>query len=443
MLIVGGLPAHGQEPAQSKCPSAQHWDNGMQMCMPSVGTTKTNEGDESPSSRGAPTSPTAKPTAAPPASSCPSGQQWDPSMNMCMPGKDSSKSAVMFHLNQFMVYSSTSGPRGQSRLTGPGMWMLMYDNNLSPTNRLHIDVMGSPEQLTVGDRGTPQLLQTENIDAMHAHDTIMAFEFRDVVALGGDDKQQLTFLFAPRGEAAIGPVPFMHRQSAEGNPDAPLGHGLQDGFHDASTVFGVEYQSARTTIEATGFSGQDISWPFPLHSPDSYGLRVSQGIDDHVSVGASYADALVPTDAGGAERNRFLSAWLTTSNAIDDDTLKSSFIWGQGRAGHDAALNSFLAEAVYQSGRNAFYGRAEILQITPEQLAITHGPTNAKWVKALTVGYERTLFEDEDISLRVGGSYTKDFVPAEFRPDYGSDPRGVKVYLRLKLDGWPRMAEVM
>src|SRR5665213_3628199 len=201
MLVVGGLPARGQAPAPSKCLPAQHWDNGMQMCMPSADTAKTNQG--------AATAPTAKPTAVPPASSCPSGQRWDPSMNMCMPGKDSSKAALMFHANQFMVYSSTSGPRGQSRLTGPGMWMLMYDNDLSSTNHLHINVMGSPEQLTVGDRGTPQLLQTENIDAMHAHDTIMALEVRDVVALGDDNKQALTFLFAPRGEAAIGPVPFM------------------------------------------------------------------------------------------------------------------------------------------------------------------------------------------------------------------------------------------
>lgn len=434
MLIVGGLPAHGQAPAQTKCLPAQHWDKGMQMCMPGAGTAKTNESDQPSSNPGAATSPTAKPTAAPPASSCPSGRQWDPSMSMCMPGKDSSKAALMFHLNQFMVYSSTSGPRGQSRLTGPGMWMLMYDNDLSSTNHLQIDVMGSPEQLTVGDKGTPQLLQTENIDAMHAHDTIMAFEFRDVVALGGDDKQQLTFLFAPRGEAAIGPVPFMHRESAEGNPDAPLGHGLQDGFHDASTVFGVEYQFARTTFEATGFSGQDISWPVPLHSPDSYGLRVNQGIDDHLSVGASYADALLPNDAGGLEHNRFISAWLTTSHVIDGNTLKSSFIWGQGRAGHDAALNSFLAEAVYQRGKNALYGRAEILQITPAQLAITHGPTDAKWVEALTIGYERTLLEKDDVSLHAGGSYTQDFVPAQFRPEYGSDPRGLKVYLRLKFD---------
>lgn len=37
--------------------------------------------------------------------------------------------------------------------------------------------MGSAEQVTVRKIGTPQLLQSENLDAMYAHDTIMALEF--------------------------------------------------------------------------------------------------------------------------------------------------------------------------------------------------------------------------------------------------------------------------
>jgi hypothetical protein len=342
----------------------------------------------------------------------------------------------MFQLNQFMVYSNTSGPRGQSRLTGPGLFMLMYDTELSRQNQFRIDLMGSPEQLTVGDRGTPQLLQTDHLDNMHAHDTIMALEFRDVVSLGADDRQKMTFLFAPRGEAAIGPVPFMHRESAAGNPDAPLGHALQDGFHDASTVLGIEYQNGATTLEATAFSGQNITWPFPMHRPDSYGLRVNQSLGDHVSVGASYADAVLPLDAGGAEHNRFISAWLTTSRQVHGDSLKSAFIWGQGRAGHGAALNSFLEEGLYKHGSNQFYGRAELLQLSPDQLSIVpaNGVTDAKWVEALTVGYERTVAERGQLSLYVGGSYTKDFIPSGFQPAYGSDPGGVKVYLRIAFD---------
>jgi hypothetical protein len=424
--------------AGPRCPLVQHWDPETRMCMANGVTVQGMETDGVRLPRQDAATPlNSFPGKALPAStSCPSGQSRDPSMGMCMPGQAKPKTSLMFQLNQFMIYSNTSGPRGQARLTGPGLFMLMYDTELSPKNHFRIDVMGSPERLTVGDRGTPQLLQTDHLDNMHPHDTIMALEFRDVVSLGVNDRQKLTFLFAPRGEAAIGPVPFMHRESAEANPDAPLGHGLQDGFHDASSVLGIEYKNGPTTLEATAFSGQNITWPFPMHRPDSYGLRVNQSLGDHVGVGASYADALLSLDAGGAEHNRFISAWLTTSHQFHGDSLKSAFIWGQGRAGHGVALNSFLEEGLYKHRRNYFYGRAELLQLSPDQLAIvpTNGVADAKWVEAFTVGYERTLVEQGQLYLFVGASYTKDFVPAGFQRAYGSDPNGIKVYLRLSFD---------
>jgi hypothetical protein len=69
-------------------------------------------------------------------------------MGTGMPGQAKAKTSLMFQLNQFMVYSNTSGPRGQARLTSPGLFMLMYDTELSSINRFRIDLMGSPERLT-------------------------------------------------------------------------------------------------------------------------------------------------------------------------------------------------------------------------------------------------------------------------------------------------------
>ena len=381
--------------------------------------------------------------AAPPL--CPADHPFDPSMNMCMADSIKHMPALTFSLNQYAVYSTTSGPRGRSRVTGPGVGMLMYNQALSPRNTLRVNVMATAEQLTVGDKGTPQLFQTENIDNMHPHDYLMALEFRDVIKLGAGGDQELTFLFAPRGAAATGPVPFMHRASAEGNPDAPLGHNLQDGFHDVSTVLGISYRNAGTTVEATGFSGHAISWPFPLHKVDSYSVRVTHKIDNHVLIGVSYADVLSPDDAGGAEHEKFITGWLATNHKLSGATLKSSFIWGQARAGPDAALNSFLVEAVYQRGMNKIFGRGEFLQITPGQLDLVplDGSTDAKWVAAVTLGYERTLVEKGPFSLFFGGSFTRDFAPVKFRPDYGSAPRGAKFYFRVKIDTSSTMQDGM
>ena len=351
----------------------------------------------------------------------------------------------MVRINQFMVGSTTSGLRGQSRVTGPGSLMLMYENDLSPRNTLRIDLMGSAEQATVGKIGTPQLLQSENLDAMHAHDTIMALEFRDTVKLGTSKNQKLTFLFAPRGAAAVGPVPYMHRPSAEGNPDSPLGHNLQDGFHDVSTVFGVGLRSRRTFIEATRFSGKAVKWPLPLHHSDSFGVRVTQGIDNHSDVGASYADVLTPDDTGGAQHERFVSAWLASNYKTSGGILKSALIWGQLRSSGHAPQNSFLAEAVFQRRFDNIFGRAEILQITPEQLSLIQftGSERMRWVEAVTLGYERALLKRGSFSLFAGGSLTKDFVPRSFERDYGSRLGGAKIFLRLKFDNARGMMDGM
>ena len=90
-----------------------------------------------------------------------------------------------------------------------------------------------------------------------------------------------------------------------------------------------------------------------------------------------------------------------------------------------------------QAGKNNFYGRAETLQITPNQLELltSNGAEGARWVEAFTLGYERTLFTRNGLSLFGVGSYTNDVVPTAFRPGYGSDPAGAKLYMRIKYMG--------
>jgi hypothetical protein len=189
-------------------------------------------------------------------------------------------------------------------------------------------------------------------------------------------------------------------------------------------------------VEVTAFSGQGVTWPFPLHRLDSYALRLNQDINDQVGVGASYVDTLSASDTGG-QHTRIASGWLTTSHRIREDTLKTSFVWGRLLPGGGAAANSFLEEAVYQHGRNKLFGRAEALQLAPEQLdlATADRPGDPRWVEAFTLGYERTLWEKDHVAIFGGGSYTQDFVPSGLRAAYGPDPHGAKLYLRLKING--------
>ena len=68
---------------------------------------------------------------------CAHGQHWDADMAMCMGGDGRAVATLvgptlMLHVNQFAVASTTSGPRGLSRVTGPGTWMLMLDAPIMP-----------------------------------------------------------------------------------------------------------------------------------------------------------------------------------------------------------------------------------------------------------------------------------------------------------------------
>lgn len=89
-----------------QCPAAQHFDPGMGMCMPNA---QPNQAVSPASKR---TSPKSKPVSAPSAAPHPA-----PSMNMPMSDDAKSNNGPMVRLNQFMLYSHTSGPRGQSRVT--------------------------------------------------------------------------------------------------------------------------------------------------------------------------------------------------------------------------------------------------------------------------------------------------------------------------------------
>ena len=80
------------------------------------------------------------------------------------------------------------------------------------------------------------------------------------------------------------------------------------------------------------------------------------------------------------------------------------------------------------------FGRAELLQVTPDQLSLTGADSSApRWIGAMTVGYERALLRKGPVSLFAGGSVTRDFVPSAFALDYGQRPRGAKIFLRIKV----------
>lgn len=407
----------------NNCKASEHWDQAMKMCMPN-----TAGGPEE----------------------CGPDEYWDEAMQMCMPN---GKTSLSFHANQFLVGLTGSGPRGRTAFSAPNMFMLTFQQRISACDSVRVEWMGTTDKWTTPTKGTPLLLQTGEsnkngvpfIDAQHPHSSpIMGLTFAVVHCMGKMGDDSFTLSFSPRGEATAGPLAFMHRPSAEGNPNAPLSHHLQDVFHIMSTVLAAKLEIGKWSIEGSMFSGREPSPTevnLDMHPFDSYGLRLARKITPNVTVGVSAASVLeqhriapdqIPEDA---QRSTLIAAWVSTQNKLKSGTLKTSTIFGQAREDKEQ-LNSFLEEMSYKFGKleqNNVFSRFEILQRTPDQLQINMigDAKKAEWVKALTLGYERSIGSKKGASVFAGGSLTKAFVPTAFKATYGGNPLSAEVHLRI------------
>jgi hypothetical protein len=83
---------------------------------------------------------------------------------------------------------------------------------------------------------------------------------------------------------------------------------------------------------------------------------------------------------------------------------------------------------------NTFFGRAELLQKSADDLALSAFPADQKFnVGSASLGYIRELVRGRDVTLGFGASGTVSFVPNALEATYGSrTPVGAMVFLRLR-----------
>jgi hypothetical protein len=468
--LLAGVPAVAQE-----CPPKEHWDAHQKKCVPD--NCKPGEIWYPPHGMCMPApvpSPTPAPTCTPMGNDptrCCADEVWNPDHGMCMPKEDpgnpapSPRTNLHLHFNAFAVGSTTSGPRGRDAISSPNMVMATLDHKFGERHTVRVNFMGSAELWTSPRDGFPLIFQTGEanaegkpyVDAQHPHSSpVMGLTFDDMMALGKDRDKKLTIYFGPRGEAA-GPAAFMHRESAAGNSNAPLGHHVaQDVRHIVSTPIGVRFESGTTRVDGTIFSGvepQPAKVNLDVHRPDSYAISVSRCVAPGLDVGLAYANVLAihhdvatalaaapgyeePDHPAGPVREQSFTAWAATSHELGGGTLSTTTILGRvlDRSEH-RTLNSLLAEAAYELQKNRFYGRLEVVERTPGQLEISivdESLPAKKAVLAATVGYERKLLDRNGLQLYGGAAYTKSYAPAEFRKAYGGNPNTLQVQFRLE-----------
>jgi hypothetical protein len=371
--------------------------------------------------------------------SCGDQERWDAAMSMCMPLANSNQAQILLsgQFNAFGVFSVLQGPRGVDQFAAPNMFMVAAGKTLAPHHFVNLEFMGTTELWTYPDRGYPELLQigeersdgSPYLDAQHPHSSpIMGLTLSDTIGLGSSNSLRLSF--APRGQSTDGPIPYMHRESARDNPDAPLGHHVgQDVGHISSTVLGLQLDLGSFIIESSAFNGSEpnpTKVDLPLGALNSAALRATYVLAPAHRVMGSIAhveqiDAQYP----GTTSALRLSASLYDRFALEGaGTVDHTFLIGSiTRHPAGPALMSFLDEAVLERRALDYWGRIEVLQRLRSELQVADsasGPTDEKrWVSALTVGYTHWTGARGAIRVGFGGSLTVDYLPEIWSAYYG------------------------
>jgi hypothetical protein len=389
--------------------------------------------------------------AAAETSSCDEMQYYDVAMSMCMPLPMANMPMKMLMLqgNAFGVYDAEEGPRGRDAVTSTNMFMGDIGSSVGDAQYFNLDYMGTLERWTIPYAGYPELLQIGEsndqgapfIDAQHPHSSpVMGLTLSDTIAFGVG-KNNLKLFFAPRGEATEGPIPFMHRITAMVNPDAPLGHHVgQDVAHISSTVIGASLLLGKTHFEISTFNGTEPepdAVNLPVQSPNSVAIRLIEGFSNDWSgmISASHVNNPEPDQPEITFENRYSTSLYWSKKLPSGCQFNNSFIYGMAQNYDFTTLSSFAEEFLLKHESSQIWGRIEVLQRTPAELAIatTGNPNQSQWIEATTLGYTHKILSlpSDSLVLGLGGSVTRDLLPETFIGAYGGNPWTGKVFLQL------------
>ena len=241
-------------------------------------------------------------------------------------------------------------------------------------------------------------------------------------------------------EPALGPVTYIHRESASEDPAAPLGHHLQDSTH---TSFGVVTRGVvidRFKLEGSVFNGHEPNeerWSIQLAPLDSWSVRASAAPTRNWTAQYSYGRLEHP-EAADPEDERRQTASVEYNRALSDRWLgegnwATSLIWGRKHKDtEDTNQNSYLMESTLNfRQRNYAYTRLELVdkdelfpRVRRHILRTASGPTRLAGCVIWCTTSRWQLGLGADVTF-----YSK---PAVLDPIYGDNPVSFHVFLRVR-----------
>jgi hypothetical protein len=385
-----------------------------------------------------------------------SGTAWQPAsvpetMWMISPGGWE----LMFHAQVFITYNHQGGPRGEGKAESTNYFMFMEQHRLW-SGTLLFRQMFSAESLTSPHPGFPELFQTGEtyhgqplVDHQHPHNVFA--ELAALYTLPVSEKITWLLYGGPSAEPALGPVTYMHRQSASEDPEAPLGHHLQDSTHTSfgvvTTGFIFDLSQTKTKfarlgvlkIEGSAFNGHEPNeerWSIQLAPLDSWSFRATtaptRNWTAQYSLGyLQHPEALDVSNefrqTASVEYNRAFSG-----GKLGNGNWASSLIWGRKHKElEDTTQNSYLLESTLNFlTRDYAYTRLEL--VDKDEL-FPDAPLHPSYrIGAYTFGGVRDVIHSEHWQIGLGGDVTFYSKPTVLDPVYGDNPVSFHLFVRLR-----------
>jgi len=344
----------------------------------------------------------------------------------------------------FATYDRQGGLRGETTFPSQNWVMAMGIRTLGG-GMLTLSGMLSAEPLTVGLSGYPELFQEgeayrglQITDRQHPHDLFMQLAATWRRSLG--DRVGITIAGGPVGEAALGPVAFMHRLSASENPTAPLSHHIFDSTHIVDGVVSVGLDRGPLGIEGSIFRGREPDedrYDLDLGALDSWSGRVWFRPGKEWIFQGSYGHLHEPEQLEPGDQRR-LNASMSWLRPADESHFTAVTAAVGQTVRNFSTVHALLVEATQQIDRTFVYGRYENLRVETEILLfpqIVHRPHPGELVdpvRALTVGAVRDLADIRGFKVGLGGDLVFYDVPELLQFTHGTRIRSGHVFLRMR-----------
>ena len=358
----------------------------------------------------------------------------------------SPKWMYMLHGNVFLRYNNqdftNKGSRGGSEVDAPNWVMFMGQRQVGRNGLFHFNIMSSLDAAFGGGDGYPLLFQSGEaykgqsiVDRQHPHDLFSELSVSYAHALS--PKADVFAYVGYPGEPALGPVAFMHRPSALGNPDAPISHHWVDATHILFGVATVGVRYGQFKLEGSSFTGREPDenrYNFDKPRFDSWSGRLSFNPSNNWALQVSRGFVKSPELLHPGEDVTKTTASAIYSKTVNNNMFNATAVWGQNKVKGHGGENSLLVEGEWRRNKFAIHSRYEWVQKGLEELALDEnrfGHDAVFPVNAFTLGFNYDLLQIGKTRLAGGGQWTLYNADNRLNSLYGKNPMAVEVYLRL------------